>query len=506
MTNGGGNKTLTLSGTNTYTGGTLVRAGTLKLGSDFALGTGSLTVQSGAGNPTVLLDLNGHTLTNTIANTGGDCYLFNNSSNLAVLSGPVNIGSYTRLGIYSQVTPGVGNLLISGVYSGGWYEKQGASVLILTANNTYAGSTIINGGVVRATDGVGITTANLILADNSSVGAVFESTGSNVVRSLGTGANQVQLNNGSCGFSAYGSPVTVSLGGLGTPATLVWGSTYFNLTNFILNHHSANASLALANPMDLNGTSRSISVDASVANINATISDSAAAGAGLTKNGAGTLNLNAVNSYTGTTEVAGGTLGGTGTLAGPLTIDAAATLSPGASVGTFTVNNSVSLNGTVVMEINRTNAQNADLLAASSVSFGGALTVNNLGPALQAGDTFHLFGGSISGSFTLTNLPALGGSLTWNTSALNTTGTITVAGGIASSPTILGPYIDGFGNLVIRTVTQSGYNYLLLSTTNLTLPITWITNSTTAGTGATITNTVPVNPAQPTKFFRYQVN
>jgi hypothetical protein len=75
-----------------------------------------------------------------------------------------------------------------------------------------------------------------------------------------------------------------------------------------------------------------------------------------------------------------------------------------------------------------------------------------------------------------------------------------------SSPTILPVYRDNTGaNLVFRVATQAGYNYYLLSTTNLTPTIHWVTNTITAGTGGIITNTAAIQPAQPQIFFRYQV-
>ncbi len=519
-TNPAGNmqQILVLSGTNTYTGGTLDNAGTLRLGSGYAVGTGPLTIQSGTGNPTVWLDLDGQTLTNAIANTGGDCYVRNTSANPANLSGPVTLGSYTRLGYYGTTVYGsVGSMTISGTLGGTWSEKQGASLLVLTGTNTYTSPTYISGGVVRAADGVGINTnSNLRLADGYGVGAVFESTGGNIVRALGAGANQVQLTTAlsseSCGFSAYGAPVTVALGGVSTPATLQWGAlgtTTFSPGALVLNYYSANTNLTLLNPIDLNGNaSAKIAVYTNLASINAAIIDSTSTGVGLTKNGGGTLNLNGVNTYTGLTEATAGTLGGTGSLAGSLLIDAAATLAPGAnapSTGIFTVSGTVNLNGAAVFGINRANVPNADQLAASStVSVSGPLTVNNLGANLQANDSFQIINGTISGTFTATNLPALTGSLTWDTSELYSSGIIKVAGGSATAPTILTPYLDGSGRLAIRTLTQIGFNYLLESTTNLTPPVVWITNAITAGTGNPLTNSMTISPATSSQFFRYQ--
>jgi hypothetical protein len=74
-------------------------------------------------------------------------------------------------------------------------------------------------------------------------------------------------------------------------------------------------------------------------------------------------------------------------------------------------------------------------------------------------------------------------------------------------PTILPVQRDTTGtNLVLSVVTQTGFSYYLLSTTNLTPPIIWTTNSTTVGTGSTITNTVPISTTLESKeFYRYLV-
>jgi autotransporter-associated beta strand protein len=62
------------------------------------------------------------------------------------------------------------------------------------------------------------------------------------------------------------------------------------------------------------------------------------------KNGSGKLILNSVCTYTGATTVNAGTLGGSGTIAGTVTVNDAS-IAPGESIGTFTVQNDVTWNG-----------------------------------------------------------------------------------------------------------------------------------------------------------------
>jgi len=74
------------------------------------------------------------------------------------------------------------------------------------------------------------------------------------------------------------------------------------------------------------------------------------------------------------------------------------------------VNNALSLAGQTVLAINRTNASKASTVAGMNwLTNGGTLTVINLGPPLQANDTFVLFSAAgVRGVFSETNLPPLG--------------------------------------------------------------------------------------------------
>jgi autotransporter-associated beta strand protein len=243
----------------------------------------------------------------------------------------------------------------------------------------------------------------------------------------------VQLTGGASGFSAYAGPVTVALGGLAAPASLVWGTTFFSPSPLVLNYNSANSVLTVLNALDLNGTNREISVNAGTANLNAAISDSTGRGVGLTKGGAGALNLNGTNTYTGTTTVTSGTLGGSGSLAGPLSVQSGAILNPGGQGGNFAVSNSITLSGSLLMVINETNSPNCDLLAASTIQCGGALIVTNLGPALTNHATFRLFAGVLTGGFSASILPPLGPNLVWSNS-LAANGKLTVVSTAATNP------------------------------------------------------------------------
>ncbi|CAB3627507.1 Outer membrane protein IcsA autotransporter precursor [Achromobacter spanius] len=82
---GGG--TLTLSGANTYSGGTQVNEGLLVAGSHGALGSGAVTVDNGAGRGATLEVASGVTLTNAVVlNNGGT---LDNSGTLAAAGTPV---------------------------------------------------------------------------------------------------------------------------------------------------------------------------------------------------------------------------------------------------------------------------------------------------------------------------------------------------------------------------------------------------------------------------------
>jgi len=205
----------------------------------------------------------------------------------------------------------------------------------------------------------------------------------------------------------------------------------------------------------------------------------------LTKLGPGTLTLSGNNTYTGTTMVSAGTLvvngsiggsgvsvaanatlGGTGVILSPVTGSAGAIVAPGDSIGTLTISNNLTLNAEAVarFELNRMNLPIANdfLFVSGTLSVTDAtLTVMNLGPALEAGDTFTLCNQPTSG-FTNVLLPTLDDpGLVWS-NKLAVDGSIAVLSAVAPA---VPPVINSLSPNTGRTnggtlVTISGSNFL----------------------------------------------
>jgi autotransporter-associated beta strand protein len=137
--------TLTLSHSNTYTGGTTVQSGTLKTGNAGALGTSALTLYGGT------LDLDG--LSNltvpALWGTGGTILTSTGTSTLTV--SPASGGSSTYGGSISNSSGGTVGLILSGT-----------GTLVLTGSNSYTGGTSITSGVLVAENASAIPCGSLL--------------------------------------------------------------------------------------------------------------------------------------------------------------------------------------------------------------------------------------------------------------------------------------------------------------------------------------------------------
>ena len=143
IANSGAGGSVTLSGDNTYSGGTEVQSGaTLKITSSKALGTGSLDLVGSTTVPATLAT----TATMTISNP------------ITVAYDPVfSVAPTTTLTVSSPISDGV---------APGAVVVSGGGALNLTAANTYTGPTIVESGSTLALGGSGSITPSSAVTNN----------------------------------------------------------------------------------------------------------------------------------------------------------------------------------------------------------------------------------------------------------------------------------------------------------------------------------------------------
>ncbi len=204
------------------------------------------------------------------------------------------------------------------------------------------------------------------------------------------------------------------------------------------------------------------------------------------------------------------TLKGSGTVNGNVSALAGSIINPGDAVGTLTVQRNVTLAGTLLMELNRTNAQNCDHLVCSSgtITYGGTLSVTNVGPALHATDSFQLFSSGVSGFATVnlqTNDTVNNVKYTWN-NTINSNGRITVAtvsNLVNPTPTNITARVNGSNLELGWPADHTGWT-LQVQTNNLNVGLSnnWVdVPGSTSVDG--VTNTI--NPTNGTVFYRMKL-
>jgi len=218
--------TLTLSNNNSYTNGTDITSGTLRvLSSSQALGTGAVTVASGA-----VLNFSG-TLSGVVANN----FLLNGTgianAGALVATGINTIGGTVTFqsGSTINVTNLADSLTLNGLLSGpSGLTKIGNGSLILGAVNSYSGSTTISAGSLALGIANAIpNTSAVIIASGANLNL------NNLNQSIGTlsGLGTVILGSGvlSVGSGNFSSTFDGSIQGSGGLTKLGTGS--FTLTN-----------------------------------------------------------------------------------------------------------------------------------------------------------------------------------------------------------------------------------------------------------------------------------
>ncbi|WP_447346193.1 autotransporter-associated beta strand repeat-containing protein, partial [Salmonella sp. AM051] len=175
-----GDETLTLSGSNSYTAGTLISGGTLVASNVEALGTGDVTDNA-------VLELNtGGDFDNAISGSGqvvksGDETLTLSGTNSYTDGTLISGGTLVATNLEALGTGDVtnnatlelntGGDFINNIGGTGRVEKSGDETLTLSGSNTYTGGTLISGGTLVATNvealGTGDVTDNAVLELNT---------------------------------------------------------------------------------------------------------------------------------------------------------------------------------------------------------------------------------------------------------------------------------------------------------------------------------------------------
>jgi fibronectin-binding autotransporter adhesin len=404
---------LTMSTSNTFSGGTTLNNGLLNANAAQALGTGTLSVNGGTLNVNAaqaissgtlnggLLDANANAALGsgpltinggTLGNTSGSVTLSNNAQYWNadfVFSGPGNLNLGTgpvTLSTSRTVTVTGGNLTVGGTVSGtgASLTLAGAGGLILAGPNTYNSGTLILGGTLTA-------------ANNSALGA-----------------GPVTLNPSS------GNAVLA----LTSPAPSI---------GLLANGGGGASSIVLGNPAAPSATALTLGTNNGDVSFSGIISDQSlanpAAAGSLIKTGSGTLTLSGSNTY------AGGTTFSTGILAvgGPSALGSG-TLNMGggtlaAAGGPQTINNAI-LSSTAGTQGFDTTAGNLTLTGPFTASgfVGTSMFYTKFGPGNLTflNDNVTLAGGMAVADGTITfngaNVSAPDDTLRWT----NTSGTAAI--------------------------------------------------------------------------------
>lgn len=506
-----GTSTLTLSsGANDFSNGTVVAAGTLRLGANGAAGHGTTYITNSA-----TLDLNASTMAASavISGTGvggngavvndgfivnGDQHAFDTGTTL-YLAGNASISASNRWDIRNgSLTSADGNPwnltllgpndfhLVNATVDGslGNVDVQGGQFVIETttlqdspawANDTTHGITIESGAQLSLSPSVAVYLSRIITLMNNAT--IVNTSGSSVINGPFTlqGNSVMTVSGGTLEIDsaiAGSGTLTLSAG----PLKLTGLNTYTNSTLINAGTVSLTDTASISNSADVN----------------------VAAGAVIDVSPRTDLTL---------TLGTGQTLQGNGSVFGNLAVVAGSTMSPGvslSSIGALTVTNTTTLGGTTFMKINATTGASDELICTNGIACGGTIVVTNLSGTITNGETFQLLvSTNITGTFASVVLPSAPG-LTW-TNNLTTTGTLTagVASGPVPQPHITSVNLIGGTNLIISgTNGQAGEQFDVLTSTNVALALTnWtsINSGTFSGNNFSITNAVTAGT--PREFF-----
>jgi autotransporter-associated beta strand protein len=401
---------------------------------------------------------------------------FLTATNSAYTIGGVNAGI---LGIASTPNPGVitnnseiqpnssaSTLVIPNAVTGtGHYAFTGFQTTLLTGLSTFTGQNRLpfSRVIVDNPQALGDTNAGYTAvtgADNT--GGLYLSNNINWSQPLeldprlntGSEATAPHIANWS-GTNTITSPLTFASGQGGSEINVeaTTGLLTISAASTLVNNANANA-----NDLNLQGSATGV--------WNGILLDSSMP-LNVVKRGTGVWTLGAINTYSGTTTISGGTLlingqigtnnvtvqsGGTlggngGTIAGAVSVASGGTIAPGGTGnGSLTINNSLTLaaGSFTSVNINKTAATSDQILGVAALTYGGTLMVNNLSGTLTTSDSFKLFtAASYGGSFAAISPASPGAGLAWDTSTLATDGTLRISTGAVTRLPITATLVGG---------------------------------------------------------------
>jgi autotransporter-associated beta strand protein len=444
-----------LSGSNTYTGGTVLNQGTLVFSLGAAIpasgaltlnNTGAVTVATASSLPDVLV--NG---ANAITGNGGS------GTGIATLN---VAGTLTLL-----VAGGSDVFDLTGPMSGSGGVVLGSSPMTLRFNGT-AGD---GGAIFNLGTGAAVANVRKVVTTAIALGGLAGGSGTQLQGDNNPGGLNVTYTIGGANANTEFDGV-IKDGTVGAVALTKTGASALLLTG--MNNYSGGTTIG-GGMLIINNT----------------------AGSG-TGSGAVTVS-------------SGGALGGTGLLSGAVTVNSGGLLAPGNPPAALTFGKSLTLaaGSTTLLAVCQSPLTNSATVVLGGLTNGGTLIITNSGGAeLKGGDTFTLLrAGSYSGAFAGVVLPPLNPALAWKTNLLNTAGTVSVV--VATQPLFQPLSTSPQGLVFAGSNGPANALYCLLSSTNpAALLSNWtpvVTNFFDAGGDFNFTN--PPAPGQPQQFFILEI-
>ena len=527
---------LELTGTNTYSGQTILDSGSLKVSSFNSVSTPTPSISSSLGRPSSVVNgtieigrrsFGGGTLIYTgaggettdriieMAGQNATLVLDQSGGGLLKFTSPLTIAAGNTKNITLQGV-GAGELFAAiPAHAALSVSKNGAGTWTLSGANLYTGVTTVSGGALVLNNatalpgGIGVSGGTSALTFNG--GVVGLGTSDIFTRSLATAGTITGVNfTGNGGWAAYGADRTVNLGG--ALATVAWATanTGLNGRTLILGNATATHTVDFRNPLDMGAATRTVQVDNGSAAIDGKLSGSLTNG-NLTKTGLGTLALTGSNNYAGATTVSAGTLlvNGTNSGTGLITVASGATLGGTGSIAAATT---FSSGGKAVFTVTRdpvTQANTTPLTIAGVMTFNATEVQLNLPADLPSGVyTLATSSATPTGTVTATPVVVSGSYAAGFTSAVVSLDTVNnrlllTVDGLPTSPTKLeitavnggaSPFAGVGFSAVVQAQDDNGASRQVLADTDVTLSL----NSGAGSLGGTLTGTIPAGSVSAT--------